>query len=74
VSIKPEDLDKIGVKMKEPEEVTLETEYEKVKKIDIEDWEMVRGENLVLMSLDLPVMMFWFLSGPRPWEEQSAKI
>jgi uncharacterized protein YegJ (DUF2314 family) len=74
VSIKPEDLDKIGVKMKEPEEVTLETEYEKVKKIDIEDWEMVRGENLVLMSLDLPVMMFRFLSGPRPWEEQSAKI
>jgi cytochrome c oxidase assembly protein subunit 16 len=44
VSIKPEDLDKIGVKMKEPQEVTLETEYEKVKQIDIDDWEMVRGE------------------------------
>jgi hypothetical protein len=30
--------------MKEIGEVTLETEFEKVKKIDIENWEMVRGE------------------------------
>lgn len=30
--------------MKEAGEVTLETEYEKVQKIDIDNWEMVRGK------------------------------
>lgn len=29
--------------MKKPEEVTLETEYAKVKDIDIESWENIRG-------------------------------
>lgn len=29
--------------MKKPEEVTLEKEYEKVQKIDIEKWENIRG-------------------------------
>lgn len=42
--MRPEELEKAGVTMKDVGEVTLETEYEKVKKIDIEDWEMVRGK------------------------------
>lgn len=46
VFVKPEELEKIGVQMKESKEVTLETEYEKVKQIDIEHWENVRGERL----------------------------
>lgn len=29
--------------MKPPEEVTIEAEYEKLKKIDIDNWENVRG-------------------------------
>lgn len=33
----------MGVKMKEFGEVTLETEYEKIKEIDIDNWENVRG-------------------------------
>jgi cytochrome c oxidase assembly protein subunit 16 len=44
VTLKPEELEKAGVDMKETGEVTLETEFEKVKKIDIDNWEMVRGE------------------------------
>lgn len=77
VSIKPEDLDKIGVKMKEPQEVTLETEYEKVKQIDIDDWEMVRGEKscFVVLGSAGDANVFVFLSvGPRPWEEVPAKM
>lgn len=42
-TIKPEELEKYGVTMKSSGEVTLETEYEKIKKIDIENWENVRG-------------------------------
>jgi hypothetical protein len=34
-------MEKVGVKMKT---VTLEGEFEKVKKIDIDNWEMVRGK------------------------------
>lgn len=30
--------------MKKPGEVTLETEYEKIKEIDIDNWENVRGK------------------------------
>lgn len=44
LTVSPDALEKIGIKMKNPEEVTLETEYEKIKNIDIDDWEMVRGE------------------------------
>lgn len=29
--------------MKKPGEVTLETEYEKVKTLDIDNWEPIRG-------------------------------
>jgi len=42
-TLRPDELDKIGVKMKNVGEVTLETEYEKIKEIDIEHWENVRG-------------------------------
>lgn len=42
-TLRPDELDKIGVKMKEAGEVTLETEYEKIKEIDIDNWENVRG-------------------------------
>lgn len=44
MTLRPDELDKIGVKMKKPEDVTLEGEYEKFKKIDIENWENVRGK------------------------------
>lgn len=37
-------MDRLGIKMKKPQEVTLETEYEKIKEIDIDNWENVRGE------------------------------
>ncbi|KAJ3651434.1 hypothetical protein Zmor_017478 [Zophobas morio] len=41
--VRPEELKKVGVEMKKPGEVTLEGEYEKIKKIDIDNWEQVRG-------------------------------
>ncbi|XP_025830218.1 cytochrome c oxidase assembly protein COX16 homolog, mitochondrial [Agrilus planipennis] len=44
--VKPIDtgeLKKLGVDMKKPGEVTLETEYEKIKDMDIDNWEQVRG-------------------------------
>lgn len=34
---------KYGVNMKKRQEVTLETEYDKVKSIDIENWTNIRG-------------------------------
>lgn len=33
----------MGIKMKKEGEVTLETEYEKIKTLDIDNWEPVRG-------------------------------
>lgn len=44
-TIKSEELETMGVKMKKNGEVTLETEYEKVQKIDIENWDNVRGKS-----------------------------
>lgn len=41
--VTPEDVEKFGIKMKKSEEVTLETEYEKIKSLDIEDWDNKRG-------------------------------
>jgi len=38
-----EEAEKHGVSMKKPEEVTLETEFEKIKKLDIDNWENIRG-------------------------------
>ncbi|RZB38731.1 COX16 domain containing protein [Asbolus verrucosus] len=42
-SVKPSDFKEAGVEIKKPGEVTLETEYEKIKKMDIDNWEQVRG-------------------------------
>lgn len=36
-------MEKLGIKMKGAGEVTLETEYEKIKEINIDDWENIRG-------------------------------
>ncbi|XP_076032868.1 cytochrome c oxidase assembly protein COX16 homolog l(3)neo43 isoform X2 [Oratosquilla oratoria] len=41
--IKKEDAEEHGVKMKDRSEVTLETEYEKIEKLDIDTWENKRG-------------------------------
>ncbi|XP_058450069.1 cytochrome c oxidase assembly protein COX16 homolog, mitochondrial [Malaya genurostris] len=38
-----EEAESHGIHMKKPEEVTLETEYDKIKSIDINNWENVRG-------------------------------
>ncbi|XP_050304040.1 cytochrome c oxidase assembly protein COX16 homolog, mitochondrial [Anthonomus grandis grandis] len=38
-----EEAKKMGVEMKKPGEVTLEGEYEKLKSMDIDNWEQVRG-------------------------------
>ncbi|XP_055637879.1 cytochrome c oxidase assembly protein COX16 homolog, mitochondrial [Toxorhynchites rutilus septentrionalis] len=38
-----EEAEKHGLVMKKPEEVTLETEFEKIKALDIDNWESVRG-------------------------------
>ncbi|CAH1382484.1 unnamed protein product [Tenebrio molitor] len=42
-SVKPEEFKRLGIQMKKPGEVTLETEYEKIKDMDIDNWEQVRG-------------------------------
>ncbi|EDV92601.1 GH18745 [Drosophila grimshawi] len=41
--VSPEEMKKYGVNMKKRQEVTLETEYDKVKIIDIDHWENKRG-------------------------------
>lgn len=39
-----EDLKEFGIQLKRPtEEITLEREYEKLKEMDIDNWEQVRG-------------------------------
>ncbi|XP_030764570.1 cytochrome c oxidase assembly protein COX16 homolog, mitochondrial [Sitophilus oryzae] len=38
-----EEAKKLGIDMKKPGEVTLESEYEKIKNMDIDNWEQVRG-------------------------------
>ncbi|KAG0713583.1 Cytochrome c oxidase assembly protein COX16, mitochondrial [Chionoecetes opilio] len=42
-TISKEDAEKLGITMKDRKEVTLETEYEKIAKIDTGNWENVRG-------------------------------
>ncbi|BES87570.1 unnamed protein product [Nesidiocoris tenuis] len=39
----PEEVAKLGIEMKKPGEVTLESEYEKIKNMDIDNWENKRG-------------------------------
>lgn len=41
--ITPEEMKKYGIEMKKPGEVTLESEYEKIKNLDIDSWVQVRG-------------------------------
>ncbi|XP_018565346.1 cytochrome c oxidase assembly protein COX16 homolog, mitochondrial-like [Anoplophora glabripennis] len=41
--VRPEEMKKYGIEMKKPGEVTIDTEFEKVKKLDIDNWEQVRG-------------------------------
>ncbi|KAH8281068.1 hypothetical protein KR054_009717 [Drosophila jambulina] len=41
--VTPEEMKKYGVNMKKRQEVTLETEYDKVKNVDIDNWENKRG-------------------------------
>lgn len=36
-------MEQYGIKMKNPEEVTLEKVYEKVKDLNIDEWENKRG-------------------------------
>ncbi|KAL1516400.1 hypothetical protein ABEB36_000318 [Hypothenemus hampei] len=38
-----EEAKKMGIEMKKPGEVTLESEYEKIKNMDIDNWEQIRG-------------------------------
>nr|XP_012214443.1 PREDICTED: cytochrome c oxidase assembly protein COX16 homolog, mitochondrial [Linepithema humile] len=37
-----DELEKKGIEMKQPEEITLEKEYEKLKKADLDNWKNVR--------------------------------
>lgn len=41
--VNPDEAKKMGVEMKKPGEVTLESEFEKIKKLDIDNWEQKRG-------------------------------
>lgn len=41
--LSPVELKRHGIVKKEKSEVTLETEFEKIKKIDIDNWENKRG-------------------------------
>uniref|UniRef100_A0A069DVF8 Cytochrome c oxidase assembly protein COX16 homolog, mitochondrial n=1 Tax=Panstrongylus megistus TaxID=65343 RepID=A0A069DVF8_9HEMI len=41
--IKPEELEEQGIDMKKPGEVTLESEFNKIIALDIDNWENVRG-------------------------------
>uniref|UniRef100_A0A1A9UNQ3 Cytochrome c oxidase assembly protein COX16 homolog, mitochondrial n=1 Tax=Glossina austeni TaxID=7395 RepID=A0A1A9UNQ3_GLOAU len=42
-TVTPEEMELVGVNMKKPEDVTIEREFEKIKKLDIENWENIRG-------------------------------
>ncbi|KAK9891486.1 hypothetical protein WA026_014723 [Henosepilachna vigintioctopunctata] len=44
--IKPEDLEKEGIKLRPKEERTMEAQYEKIKKLDIDNWENIRGPRI----------------------------
>jgi len=41
-NIKPEDIEELN-QLKKPGEVTLESEYEKLKEMDIDNWKNIRG-------------------------------
>lgn len=37
------ELERLGIEIKKPGEVTLESEYEKIKDMDIDNWKQIRG-------------------------------
>lgn len=41
--VTPEEMAKHGIAMKKRGEVTLESEYEKIKNMDIDNWTNIRG-------------------------------
>lgn len=41
--MRSDELKKYGIDMKKPGEVNIETEFEKIKNIDIDNWEQIRG-------------------------------
>lgn len=41
--VTPKELAELGIVMKSNDSITLESEYEKVKKIDIDNWVQIRG-------------------------------
>lgn len=77
-TISADELEKEGIFMKKPGEVTLETEYEKVKNLDLDNWDSVRSKFLIHKINDinpLPAYLttvFQFLV-PRPWDETPQK-
>ncbi|XP_022919908.2 cytochrome c oxidase assembly protein COX16 homolog, mitochondrial [Onthophagus taurus] len=38
-----EEAQKVGIEMKKPSEITIEKEYERLKELDIDNWEQIRG-------------------------------
>ncbi|KAK9507051.1 hypothetical protein O3M35_008876 [Rhynocoris fuscipes] len=42
-ALRPEELEDKGIEMKKPGEVTLETEFNKLVTLDIDNWENIRG-------------------------------
>ena len=40
---KPEDVEKLGIQMKKTDEVTLESEFQKIKQLDLDNWSNIRG-------------------------------
>ncbi|CAG9819139.1 unnamed protein product [Phaedon cochleariae] len=42
-AVRPDEMEKHGIDMKKAGEVTIETEFEKVKDLNIDNWEQVRG-------------------------------
>uniref|UniRef100_A0A1B0BLW5 Uncharacterized protein n=1 Tax=Glossina palpalis gambiensis TaxID=67801 RepID=A0A1B0BLW5_9MUSC len=41
-SVTPEYIELVGVNLKKPADVTIEREFEKIKKLDTENWENIR--------------------------------
>jgi cytochrome c oxidase assembly protein subunit 16 len=42
-ALKPEDFEEHGITVKKTGEVTLETEFEKIQTLDIDNWSNIRG-------------------------------
>ncbi|XP_053969713.1 cytochrome c oxidase assembly protein COX16 homolog, mitochondrial [Anastrepha obliqua] len=42
-TVSPQEMEKLGVSMKKSDEVTLDKEYEKIKSLNIDEWENKRG-------------------------------